>query len=45
MMSFPPKELTPEELERMGIRKNIQKLAKEKPEELALLMRTWLADE
>lgn len=42
---LPPKELTPEELERMGIRKNIQKLAKEKPEELALLMRTWLADE
>ena len=42
---LPARELTPEELEMAGIRKNIQKLAKEKPDELALLMRTWLADE
>ena len=37
--------LSPEEEERLSIRKNIQKLAKEDPEELALLMRTWLVDE
>ena len=42
---LPRRELTPEEMELAGIRKNIQKLAKEKPEELALLMKTWLADE
>lgn len=42
---LPTRELSPEELEMAGIRKNIQKLAKEQPEELALLMKTWLADE
>lgn len=42
---LPMRDYSPEELERQGIRKNIQKLAKEKPEELATLMKTWLADE
>lgn len=41
----PEKEMTAEERERLGVRKSIQKLAKEKPEEVALLMKTWLADE
>lgn len=42
---LPTRELTPEEMEMAGIRKNIQKLAKEKPDELAMLMKTWLADD
>ncbi|HHU61313.1 MAG TPA: flagellar M-ring protein FliF, partial [Natronincola sp.] len=38
-------ELTEEEKERRNIRKTIMELAKEKPEEVALLMKTWLIDE
>lgn len=38
-------ELTEEEIERRNIRKMIMELAKEKPEEVALLMKTWLIDE
>ncbi len=37
--------LTPEEKERRTLRQDIQTLAKEKPEEVALLVKTWLADE
>lgn len=37
--------LTAEELERLGMRKAIQKMAEEKPEEVALLMKTWLTEE
>lgn len=37
--------LTDEEKERRNIRKRIQDLAKEKPEEIALLMKTWLIDD
>lgn len=42
---LPERELTPEEREIFAMRKQIQKLAEEKPEEVALLMRTWLVDE
>ncbi|HHY14544.1 MAG TPA: flagellar M-ring protein FliF [Firmicutes bacterium] len=38
-------ELSPEELERLGMRKAIQKMAEEKPEEVALLMKTWLTED
>lgn len=37
--------LTEEEQERRNIRKRIQEMAKEKPEEIALLMKTWLIDD
>jgi len=36
---LPERELTPEEQERLHIRKRIQKLAQEKPEEVAMIMR------
>lgn len=42
---FPERELTPEEQELATMRKQIQNLAEEKPEEVALLMRSWLVDE
>ncbi|NLM40773.1 MAG: flagellar M-ring protein FliF [Firmicutes bacterium] len=42
---LPERELTPEEQELVNIRKQIQKLAKEKPEEVAMIMRTWLAED
>lgn len=42
---LPERELTPEEREHLTMRKQIQKLAEEKPEEVALLMRTWLVDD
>ena len=42
---LPERELTPEERERINMRKQIEKLAEEKPEEVALLMRTWLVDD
>ncbi|MFY9494234.1 MAG: flagellar basal-body MS-ring/collar protein FliF [Limnochordia bacterium] len=41
----PTRELTPEELQRLGVRKAIEKVATEKPEEIALLMKTWLTEE
>lgn len=41
----PEPDLTPEEQEILNARKQIQKLAKEKPEEVAMLMRTWLAED
>ncbi len=40
-----PEELSPAELERLGMRKAIKKMAEEKPEEVALLMKTWLTEE
>lgn len=42
---LPERELTAEEKELLAMRKQIQKLAEEKPEEVALLMRTWLVDD
>jgi len=42
---LPERELTPDERERINMRKQIEKLAEEKPEEVALLMRTWLVDD
>lgn len=42
---LPERELTPEERERQTMRKQIEKLAEEKPEEVASLMRTWLVDD
>ena len=42
---LPERELTPEERERLNMRKQIEKMAEEKPEEVALLMRTWLVDD
>jgi flagellar M-ring protein FliF len=42
---IPTRELTPEEQEMMNVRKQIQSLAREKPEEVALIMKTWLADD
>lgn len=41
----PERELTPEEQEIMNIRKQIQKMAKEKPDEVAMIVRTWLAED
>jgi len=42
---LPERELTPEEQERLHIRKRIQKLAQEKPEEVAMIMRSWLVED
>ncbi len=42
---FPERQLTPEERERDMMRKQIEKLAEEKPEEVAALMRSWLVDD
>lgn len=42
---FPERDLTPEEKERVMIRKQIEKLAEEKPEQVAALMRGWLVDD
>ncbi|NMB00017.1 MAG: flagellar M-ring protein FliF [Firmicutes bacterium] len=42
---IPERELTPEEREAVNMRKQVKKLAEEKPEEVALLMRSWLVDE
>lgn len=42
---LPERELTPEERERLAIRKQIEKFAEEKPEEVASLMRTWLVED
>ncbi len=42
---IPERDLSPEDRERLGMRKQIQKLAEEKPEEVALLMKTWLVDD
>lgn len=42
---IPEEKLTPEERERRDMRQSIKDLAKDKPEELALLMKTWLMDE
>lgn len=42
---LPERALTPEERERQTMRKQIEKLAEEKPEDVASLMRTWLVDD
>ena len=42
---LPERELTPEERERLAIRKQIEKFAEEKPVEVASLMRTWLVED
>lgn len=42
---FPERELTPEEKERAMMRRQIEKLAEEKPEEVASLMRSWMIDD
>lgn len=44
-VALPTRDLSPEERERQNVRRSIQKLAKDKPEELASLMKTWLVDE
>lgn len=42
---LPERALTPEERERQTMRRQIEKLAEEKPEDVASLMRTWLVDD
>jgi hypothetical protein len=42
---IPERELTPEERELVNMRKQIHRLAQEKPEEVAMIMRTWLAED
>ena len=42
---LPERELTAEEQERLNMRRQIEKLAEEKPEEVASLMRSWLLDD
>ena len=42
---LPERELTADERERLTMRKQIEKLAEEKPEEVASLMRSWLIDD
>lgn len=42
---LPERALTPQERERQTMRKQIEKLAEEKPEDVASLMRTWLVDD
>ncbi|MCK9525330.1 MAG: flagellar M-ring protein FliF [Limnochordia bacterium] len=42
---MPERELTSEEKERLTMRRQIEKLAEEKPEEVASLMRGWLIDD
>ena len=48
-MSLPPPEptipLTPEEMERERVKKEIHKLANQKPEDVANLLKTWLSEE
>jgi flagellar M-ring protein FliF len=38
-------ELSPEDKERLGVRQSVQTMAKQKPEEVAQLMKTWLVDD
>jgi flagellar M-ring protein FliF len=42
---MPERELTAEEKERLTMRRQIEKLAEDKPEEVASLMRGWLIDD
>jgi flagellar M-ring protein FliF len=42
---IPPEELTEEEREQIAQREAIEKLINDKPEEVALLVKTWLAEE
>lgn len=42
---LPERELTPEEQELLNIRKQLQKMGRDKPEEVAMILRTWLAED